>query len=242
MGPAPRPAGLPGARPGRGCNGNRCCGCRRGNTPWRARPRCSTWCTAGRPCTTTCSGGTGLRGPWPGWSSSATALRESRKGGGIPSGKGAGASDSAVLDSFIASPTDFYVLLIFNSLSGLQSSTLSCLFPPTLGKSCLNSPGAPRLMLVTLCYSRLLSRILERDYSYIAKVLKGTEEVALPAHPRYLDTFNDTSVHWFPPQKLKELSPEVWDFREEPTYKDCEDLEIIRREESAGGRSPAAES
>ncbi|XP_026715794.1 SRR1-like protein [Athene cunicularia] len=89
---------------------------------------------------------------------------------------------------------------------------------------------------------RLLSRILERDYSYIAKVLKGTEEVALPAHPRYLDTFNDTSVHWFPPQKLKELSPEVWDFREEPTYKDCEDLEIIRREESAGGRSPAAES
>ncbi|XP_074777686.1 SRR1-like protein [Athene noctua] len=89
---------------------------------------------------------------------------------------------------------------------------------------------------------RLLSRILERDYSYIAKVLKGTEEVALPAHPRYLDTFNDTSVHWFPPQKLKELSPEVWEFREEPTYQDCEDLEIIRREESAGGRGPAAES
>ncbi|NXL37585.1 SRR1L protein, partial [Glaucidium brasilianum] len=89
---------------------------------------------------------------------------------------------------------------------------------------------------------RLLSRILERDYSYIAKVLKGTEEVALPAHPRYLDTFNDTSVHWFPPQKLKELSPEVWDFREEPTYQDCEDLEIIRREERAGERSPATES
>ncbi|KFV51420.1 SRR1-like, partial [Tyto alba] len=58
---------------------------------------------------------------------------------------------------------------------------------------------------------RLLSRILERDYSYIAKVLKGAEEVALPTHPRYLDTFNDTAVHWFPLQKLEELSPEVWD-------------------------------
>ncbi|KFQ43029.1 SRR1-like, partial [Nestor notabilis] len=58
---------------------------------------------------------------------------------------------------------------------------------------------------------RLLSRVLERDYSYIAKVLKGTEEAALPTHPRYLDTFNDTSVHWFPLQKLQELSPEVWD-------------------------------
>ncbi|XP_050762543.1 SRR1-like protein [Gymnogyps californianus] len=87
---------------------------------------------------------------------------------------------------------------------------------------------------------RLLSRILERDYSYIAKVLKGTEEVALPAHPRYLDTFNDTSVHWFPSQKLKELSPEVWDFVEEPTYQDCDDLEIIRKEDRADRRSPAA--
>ncbi|KAF1425192.1 SRR1-like protein, partial [Spheniscus magellanicus] len=85
---------------------------------------------------------------------------------------------------------------------------------------------------------RLLSRILERDYSYIAKVLKGTEEVALPAHPRYLDTFNDTSVHWFPVQKLKELSPEVWDFTEEPTYQDCDNLEIIRKEDRADRRSP----
>ncbi|NXY88392.1 SRR1L protein, partial [Alcedo cyanopectus] len=76
---------------------------------------------------------------------------------------------------------------------------------------------------------RLLPRVLERDYSYIAKVLEGTEEVALPAHPRYLDTFNDTSVHWFPPQRLEGLSPEVWDCVEEPTYQDCEDLEIIRK-------------
>ncbi|KFO88151.1 SRR1-like, partial [Buceros rhinoceros silvestris] len=60
-------------------------------------------------------------------------------------------------------------------------------------------------------WERLLPRILQRDYPYIAKVLQGTEEAALPAHPRYLDVFNDTSVHWFPLQKLKELSPEVWD-------------------------------
>ncbi|NWH69592.1 SRR1L protein, partial [Piaya cayana] len=87
---------------------------------------------------------------------------------------------------------------------------------------------------------RLLPRILERDYSYIAKVLKATEEVALPDHPRYQDTFNDTSVHWFPVQKLKELSPEVWNFVEEPTYPDCDDVEIIRKEDRAGGCSPAA--
>ncbi|NWZ24828.1 SRR1L protein, partial [Asarcornis scutulata] len=87
---------------------------------------------------------------------------------------------------------------------------------------------------------RVLSRILERDYSYIAKILKGTEEVALPAHPRYTDTFNDTSVHWFPLHKLEQLSAEVWEFLEEPTYQECEDLEIIRKEDEGNGRSPVA--
>ncbi|KAM9178596.1 SRR1-like protein [Mergus octosetaceus] len=87
---------------------------------------------------------------------------------------------------------------------------------------------------------RVLSRILERDYSYIAKILKGTEEVALPAHPRYTDTFNDTSVHWFPLHKLEQLSAEVWEFLEEPTYQECEDLEIIRKEDKGNRRSPVA--
>lgn len=67
--------------------------------------------------------------------------------------------------------------------------------------------------------------------------MKGVEEVALPSHPRYLDTFNDTSVHWFPLDKLQELSPEVWDSVEEPMYHDCEDLEIIRKGEGASAKS-----
>ncbi|POI25837.1 hypothetical protein CIB84_010414 [Bambusicola thoracicus] len=86
---------------------------------------------------------------------------------------------------------------------------------------------------------RLLSRILERDYSYIAKILKGVEEVALPAHPRYSDTFNDTSVHWFPAHKLERLSAEVWEFLEEPTYEECDDLEIIRKGEEGSQHGPA---
>ncbi|XP_074015586.1 SRR1-like protein [Numenius arquata] len=104
------------------------------------------------------------------------------------------------------------------------------------------SPGAlSKMVIVGNSFKgieeRLLSRILERDYSYIAKVLKGTEEVVLPAHPQYLDTFNDTSVHWFPLQKLKELSPEVWDCVEEPTYQECE---IIRKGDGAEQHGPAA--
>lgn len=63
-----------------------------------------------------------------------------------------------------------------------------------------------------------------------AQVLKGLEELEFAQTAQYMDTFNDTSVHWFPVQKLQQLSAEVWMFREEPEYQDCEDLEIIRKE------------
>ncbi|VTJ64710.1 Hypothetical predicted protein [Marmota monax] len=76
---------------------------------------------------------------------------------------------------------------------------------------------------------RLLTRILQKNYPYVAKILEGLEEVELPQTPQYTDTFNDTSVHWFPAQKLEQLSRDVWAFGEEPEYQDCEDLEIIRK-------------
>lgn len=64
--------------------------------------------------------------------------------------------------------------------------------------------------------------------------------MALPAHPRYVDTFNDTSVHWFPLHKLEQLSTEVWEFLEEPTYQECKDLEIIRKEDEGNRHGPVA--
>nr|XP_019611133.1 PREDICTED: SRR1-like protein isoform X1 [Rhinolophus sinicus] len=75
---------------------------------------------------------------------------------------------------------------------------------------------------------RLLTRILQKNYTYIAKILKGLEEHEFPQTSQYADVFNDTSVHWFPVQKLHQLSAHTWAFREEPDYRDCEDLEIIR--------------
>lgn len=63
---------------------------------------------------------------------------------------------------------------------------------------------------------------------FCAQILKGLEEHAFPQTPRYTDTFNDTSVHWFPVRKLTQLSADTWAFREEPDYQGCEDLEIIR--------------
>ncbi|XP_037365751.1 SRR1-like protein [Talpa occidentalis] len=75
---------------------------------------------------------------------------------------------------------------------------------------------------------RLLTRILKENYPYIAKILKGLEELEFPQASQYTDVFNDTSVHWFPVHKLKQLPTEIWAFQEEPDYQDCEDLEIIR--------------
>ncbi|XP_070331593.1 SRR1-like protein isoform X2 [Odocoileus virginianus] len=76
---------------------------------------------------------------------------------------------------------------------------------------------------------RLLTRILHKHYPYVAKILTGLEEVVFPQTPRYMDVFNDTSIHWFPVQKLTQLPTDTWAFREEPDYQDCEDLEIIRK-------------
>ncbi|XP_054450385.1 SRR1-like protein [Pteronotus mesoamericanus] len=80
---------------------------------------------------------------------------------------------------------------------------------------------------------RLLTRILQKNYAYVAKILKGLEEHAFPQSPQYTDTFNDTAVHWFPVRKLCQLSPDTWAFREEPDYRGCEDLEIIQNETQA---------
>ncbi|CAO2629060.1 SRR1-like protein [Lemmus lemmus] len=77
---------------------------------------------------------------------------------------------------------------------------------------------------------RLLTRILQKSYPYIAKILRSLEELPLPQSARYMDTFNDTSVHWFPLLKLEQLPRDLWASREEPDYQDCEDLEIIRKQ------------
>ena len=65
------------------------------------------------------------------------------------------------------------------------------------------------------------------------QILKSLEEIPLPQTPRYMDTFNDTSVHWFPLLKLEGLPRDLWASREEPDYQDCEDLEIIRKQTDA---------
>ncbi|XP_008050250.1 SRR1-like protein [Carlito syrichta] len=79
---------------------------------------------------------------------------------------------------------------------------------------------------------RLLARVLQKHYPYVAKILKGLEELEFPQTSQYMDVFNDTSVHWFPVQKLVQFSIDTWAFREEPDYQDCEDLEIIRKKTS----------
>ncbi|KAK2495127.1 hypothetical protein MC885_021463 [Smutsia gigantea] len=85
---------------------------------------------------------------------------------------------------------------------------------------------------------RLLTRILQKNYLYVAKILNGLEELEFPQTSQYMDIFNDTSIHWFPVQKLQQLPTDIWAFQEEPDYQDCEDLEIIR---SKTGGLPATD-
>ncbi|XP_072921836.1 SRR1-like protein isoform X2 [Hemitrygon akajei] len=75
---------------------------------------------------------------------------------------------------------------------------------------------------------RLPARVLQRDYTYINYILAVTEETAFPYSERYMDIFNDTSIHQFPRRKLDSKPKEFWEGAAEPTYQQCEDLEIIR--------------
>ncbi|XP_077317501.1 SRR1-like protein [Lithobates pipiens] len=75
---------------------------------------------------------------------------------------------------------------------------------------------------------RLLSRVLQRDYTYIFKSLQAVEETQFPECPKYSDIFNDTSIHSFPLTKLETFPKDLWQLLEEPQYEECDDLEIIR--------------
>uniref|UniRef100_UPI00398EECE3 SRR1-like protein isoform X1 n=1 Tax=Pristiophorus japonicus TaxID=55135 RepID=UPI00398EECE3 len=75
---------------------------------------------------------------------------------------------------------------------------------------------------------RLPARMLQRDYTYISHILAVTEEAAFPSCSRYMDVFNDTAIHQFPRKKLDAKSKEFWEGAAEPTYQQCEDLEIIQ--------------
>ncbi|XP_018420131.1 PREDICTED: SRR1-like protein [Nanorana parkeri] len=75
---------------------------------------------------------------------------------------------------------------------------------------------------------RLLSRILQRDYTYIYKSLQAVKETAFPECPEYSDIFNDTSIHSFPLAKLQTFPEDLWQLPEEPQYQESDDLEIVR--------------
>ncbi|XP_072103948.1 SRR1-like protein [Mobula birostris] len=74
---------------------------------------------------------------------------------------------------------------------------------------------------------RLPARVLKRDYMFINYILAVTEETAFPYSDRYMDIFNDTAIHQFPRRKLDSKPKEFWEGAAEPTYQQCEDLEII---------------
>uniref|UniRef100_A0A5F8G6D3 SRR1 domain containing n=1 Tax=Monodelphis domestica TaxID=13616 RepID=A0A5F8G6D3_MONDO len=76
--------------------------------------------------------------------------------------------------------------------------------------------------------AKLLTRILQENYPYVAKILKGIEEIEFPQTSQYMDVFNDTAILWFPLQNLKEFPSEMWTFQDGPVYSETEELEIIR--------------
>uniref|UniRef100_A0A4X2KTQ1 SRR1-like domain-containing protein n=2 Tax=Vombatus ursinus TaxID=29139 RepID=A0A4X2KTQ1_VOMUR len=124
--------------------------------------------------------------------------------------------------SIYSEPTIFYMIhcgtALYNNLLWSNWSVNSLSKMMIIGNSFKGIEG------------KLLTRILQKDYPYVAKILKGTEEIEFPQTLHYMDIFNDTAIHWFPLQKLKELPSEMWTIQKEPNYSKSEELEIIRNQ------------
>lgn len=69
-----------------------------------------------------------------------------------------------------------------------------------------------------------LTRVLSESVPYIQKIFSYITEVSLENNFIYKDIFNDTSIHYFPNEKLKLAPVEFWLNREKPEYKDTEEF------------------
>ncbi|XP_033748338.1 SRR1-like protein isoform X2 [Pecten maximus] len=70
------------------------------------------------------------------------------------------------------------------------------------------------------------SRLLEKTGGYIQRLYPYCTEVPLPTTFKFTDIFNDTAIHSFPANKLRNAPEEFWDSPSEPRYEE-EDVEFI---------------
>lgn len=68
------------------------------------------------------------------------------------------------------------------------------------------------------------SRIIADTVPYIHKILPHTTELELENNFKFTDIFNDTSIHYFPKEKLEGIDSEFWIKGEKPTYKNTEEF------------------
>uniref|UniRef100_T1IID1 SRR1-like domain-containing protein n=1 Tax=Strigamia maritima TaxID=126957 RepID=T1IID1_STRMM len=71
--------------------------------------------------------------------------------------------------------------------------------------------------------------VLRDRWPYLLRAVAHTQEFAVQNNFRFLDVFNDLSVHVFPVDKIKSYPNEYWGDCDEPTY-DGNEIEIITNE------------
>ncbi|KAK3085062.1 hypothetical protein FSP39_023661, partial [Pinctada imbricata] len=75
--------------------------------------------------------------------------------------------------------------------------------------------------------SNLITISSDQGYiSFVFQILPYVNEHPLPENFQYSDIFNDTSVHFFPSDRIHSVCDEFWTDCTEPTY-DKEDIEYI---------------
>ncbi|XP_022093283.1 SRR1-like protein [Acanthaster planci] len=64
---------------------------------------------------------------------------------------------------------------------------------------------------------RLPSRVLQ-DFRYLQQIAPHVREFPIKSNFRFMDIFNDTSIHVFPQERLREVPCAFWDSQDKPHY------------------------
>lgn len=68
------------------------------------------------------------------------------------------------------------------------------------------------------------NRLLSETVAYIHKLFPFTSEIVLENNFKYTDIFNDTSLHWFPKEKIDTIDHNFWKKNNKPSYENTEEF------------------
>lgn len=120
----------------------------------------------------------------------------------------------------------------------ISEEGLTFLYLPHCPKQLVNNflwknwgPSLSNCLIFGNSFSATVDRLIlsENNLKFLMEIQPYVQELRIDNNFKFLDVFNDTSLHVFPEDKIKLVQPSVWSYNtEEPVYLDS-DIELIKK-------------